>query len=83
MKRIRALDIDDLLTVYLDGFASGILTMQVNAGVPNEKAWEFAQSAVVQVMNDPAITETMRGKIRDRLDGRDQGPQFLRTVDGS
>lgn len=81
--KVHAITMNDLIDVYLDGFASGVLTIQVNLGAPRDQAWEFAQQVAAQVTADPAIVEMIRGKITDRLGGRDSGPRFLPMVDGS
>lgn len=67
-------DLDLLATMWLDGFASGITTANVNHGVPEEIADGIAQRTAKGVRNDPDAYALVLSEIRQRLVGIDLGP---------
>lgn len=59
-------NIDLLLTIYLDGFTSGVATGLVSF-VTQEKSHVMAQMLGNNALRDPAVRETIIDNIRARL----------------
>lgn len=67
--------IDQLVDIWLDGFASGVATTSKNlAGYSDQRADKFADFAASAITGDPAAFETVRNEVRARLKGADGGP---------
>ncbi|MGV9744627.1 hypothetical protein ACWDTG_06895 [Rhodococcus zopfii] len=76
----RPITLDDLESVYLDGFCTGIATFAVNVGQAPEEADEFAESIAAQLRGDTAAMNELRNQIVERLNGADGGPGTSMTV---
>ncbi|KRQ31379.1 hypothetical protein AOT83_04545 [Mycobacteroides sp. H001] len=72
-----------MLDIWLDGFASGVATLIMNAAegheneLPEESQTNMVQKIIRDITNDPAAMETARQKIYARLLGH---PQYGTTT---
>ena len=75
---------DDLLHVYLDGFASGAATVALAMyGDSNTEAADaLAQTLVDQLKRTPSALDEIRREVRERLEGDVDGPARSITVPG-
>lgn len=74
--------VEALLPIYLDGFITGASSALLTCGpnIPEERRDEIADWLTQGISQDPALAETMREEIRERLQGADTGPKTLRLV---
>jgi hypothetical protein len=70
---IRQLTTEDIESVYLDGFCSGIATSAVNSGCSQDEADAIADYIASQIRDDTAAMAVIRQQILERLTGVDNG----------
>lgn len=70
---------DDLIAIWLDGFATGTASaaLRLVGDATGEDVNSFSNEMVQQAVNDPAVIETIRDQIVERLTGIDTGPKLL------
>ena len=78
---IQKLDINNLVDIYLDGFATGISTLALNITGNEAEADRVADEITQRLIGDPAAMETLRQEIYDRFTGVNNGPHNLRVFD--
>lgn len=73
-----------LLAVYLDGFCTGAgsALATLTPSIPEEERDRFVMWLAEGAAADPALAETMREEIMERLNGIDTGPKNLRLIQG-
>lgn len=70
---------DVLVSIWLDGYATGTASaaLRMVADATFEDAGSFSNEMVQQAIDDPAVIETIRDQIRQRLTGIHTGPTIL------
>lgn len=72
-----------LIAIYLDGFGTGVGSAALSLGRMSEQdADKASDKMVAAVQNDPAVMETIRREVFERITGVESGPYTL-TVHGS
>ena len=70
---------DDLVAVYLDGFASGMSSVLATfvGHEPDARRDAYVERFMTNMLEDPAVRETVMNEIRERLTDTDTGPKTL------
>lgn len=74
------LTIDELTSIYLDGFGTGVTTLAVNAGQTPEYSDGIAHAMASGILNDPAALAEVRNQIQERINDPECGGGPARTV---
>lgn len=68
--KVQEFDRSTLLDIWLDGFVSGLSSAaQTITNCSGEEAYQFADHAALSMRNDPAVMETIRREVLERVMG--------------